>query len=60
MIYTLLSVVRRLDNGRRVRIVDVQPNGLQVFYRTEDLQDGHTCILSGAQLRPDSGGKADA
>lgn len=47
------QVVKRLDNGRRVRIVDVAPNGLAVFYRAEDLLDGHTAIFSASQLRPD-------
>jgi hypothetical protein len=43
---------RRNDNGRGVRIVDVQPNGLRVFYLTEDMQDGHTAIIEHADLRP--------
>jgi hypothetical protein len=45
------DVVKRLDNGRPVRIVEVLPNGLRVFYRTVDLQDGHTAIFSQEQLR---------
>lgn len=50
--FHLHQTVKRLDNGRLVRIVDVQPNGLQVFYRTEDVIDGHTALFSASQLRP--------
>lgn len=43
---------KRNDNGRRVYIAEVMPNGDRVFYRTEDAIDGHTSIIEGRQLRP--------
>jgi hypothetical protein len=42
----------RNDNGRVVRIIDVRPVGLRVFYVTEDRLDGHTTMIGHDQLRP--------
>ena len=50
--FTIGQTVKRNDNGRKVRIVDVRPSGLRAYYVTEDVQDEHTTILSDTQLRP--------
>ncbi len=50
--FTINQVVKRNDTGRAVRIVEVRPNGLQVFYVTRDQQDGHTTIFGERDLRP--------
>lgn len=50
--FTVGQIVTRNDNGRKVRIVDVRPSGLHLFYVTEDVQDEHTAILDATQLRP--------
>jgi hypothetical protein len=42
----------RNDNGRTVRVLDVRPNGVNVFYLAEDLKDGHTVIIAHKDLRP--------
>lgn len=47
------DTARRNDTGARVRVVDVRPNGLRVFYVCEH-QDGHTAIFEHGQLRPDT------
>lgn len=47
------ETAKRNDNGARVRVVDVRPNGLRVFYAVEDCRDGHTAIIEHSELRPD-------
>jgi hypothetical protein len=49
---SLGELAKRDDNGRVVRVIEVRPVGLSVFYVTEDVQDGHTCILGHRDLRP--------
>ena len=54
------QVVRRIDNNRRVSIVEarhqartrstVDPTGYAVIYRVEDCQDGSTALLDARQL----------
>ena len=52
MTVTIGQRVKRNDNGRTVRIVDLRPCGVRVFAVTEDMQDGHTAILDVRDLRP--------
>lgn len=46
------DVVKRRDNGRPVRIVDLRLVGLRIFYQTEDMEDGHTALFDERDLRP--------
>jgi len=50
------DTAKRIDNGRTIRVVDARPNdhdGRTFWvYITEDVQDGHTTIISHDQLRP--------
>lgn len=50
------SIARRLDNGRRVRIVRQQTGAgrrPRLAYVTEDVLDNHTTILGAEQLQPE-------
>jgi hypothetical protein len=51
-IYRPNDRARRNDNGRLVTIVTARPNGLRVFYVIEDVEDGHTAMIDGRDLRP--------
>lgn len=43
---------KRNDNGRIVRVTDIRPIGMRVFYVIEDVHDGHTAIIAERDLRP--------
>ena len=45
---------KRNDTGARVRVLEVRPNGLRVFYLMQDCRDGHTLILAHEDCRPDT------
>lgn len=44
------QTVKRLDTGEPVRVVEVLPLNLQVFYRIEH-ESGDTSLVPGAKLR---------
>lgn len=52
IVYKVNDKAKRADNGRIVRILEAIPNGLRVFYLTEDCADEHTAIVEGVDLRP--------
>lgn len=52
MIWKTGDRAKRNDTGRLVEIIDVWPVGVTVFYRTQDVADGHTTILIESDLRP--------
>jgi hypothetical protein len=45
------DLAKRNDNGQVIRIVEVRPIGLRVFYMTEG-DDGNTAFIGHDQLRP--------
>jgi len=51
--FTLHEIVKRNDNGRKVRIVDVWPVGLSgyVFCRIEDVETEAVAVLDARDLR---------
>lgn len=46
------TIVKRNDTGALVRIIDVQPVGLDLFYRCEDVETGRLSLISAHDLRP--------
>ena len=46
------DLAKRNDTGAVVRIIEVRPVGLSVFYTTEDHEDGHVAIFGEKDLRP--------
>lgn len=51
-IYRVGEIVKRADTGKFLEILEVIPNGLQLFYRTMELGTEHEGIFRPHQLRP--------
>jgi hypothetical protein len=46
------TLAKRNDTGAIVRILEMRPCGLEVFYRCENVETGEVTLVSARDLRP--------